>query len=86
MIWPTTVHRPCTQAAAAAQQTATALSAEAEQWRQLRNADETKAAQAGAGAGGSVDGPWKSLHPGDFKGRWGFSDQTRWVFDGICTY
>jgi len=33
------------QAAAAAQQTATALSAEAEQWRQLRSADETKAAQ-----------------------------------------
>lgn len=36
-----------TQAAAAAEQSAKALSAEAAQWRELRSADDTKAQQAG---------------------------------------
>lgn len=34
------------EAAVAEQQTATALSAEAKQWRQLRSADDSKAQQA----------------------------------------
>ena len=46
------IHHRRTQAAAAAHETATALSAEAEQWRQLRSADETKVAQADRGRGG----------------------------------
>ena len=36
-----------TQAAAAAEQSAKALSAEAAQWRELRSADDTKAQQVG---------------------------------------
>lgn len=51
-----------TEAAVAEQQTATALSAEAKQWRQLRSADESKAQQApgiardGRDGGASGDG------------------------------